>query len=328
MKRNAKLVVLMAFMLAFTVCASSGLAEDTFPSKPITMIDPWSPGGGCDIMGRILASVAAENLGQPIIMKYITGGSGVRGAEALTRANADGYTTATIAYGAIINQTVSQPDKAHFGKDDFVWVCQVSAGPCVLVANPKAPFKTIPEMVEYVKKNPGKIIYSSSGRFGFVHTAWARLIRAMGIEGKMIHLPTRGGGPAMKECLGGHALVTGGTPAVSSQHIQAGTVIPLGTSDDERWPLLKQIPTVKEVIGKEISPTTLWIAIAVPKGTPPDRVEFLREGFKKIMDTQSVQRLMARTGDVPKYMSGPDFQKKFDREWAEGKDMASLLLEK
>ena len=328
MKKSGKLVLLMAFLMAFTVCGSSGLAAEKYPVKPITMIDPWPPGGGVDIVGRVLASVAAEYLGQPLIMKYISGAAGVRGAEALSRANPDGYTIGLIAQGAIVNQTVSSPERASFGKDDFVFLAQATATPCVLVANPKAPFKTLPEMVEYVKKNPGKIVYSSSGRFGFVHTAMARLQKATGIQGKMVHLPTKGGAAALKECLGGHTMATGATVAVCTPHIKGGTVIPLAICDTERWPTLPEVPTVKEVLGMDVTPTQLWIAPAVPKGTPADRVQFLREGFGKICKDKSVLKLAERAGDTIVYMDALAFQKKWDNEWKEGKEMSSIMLEK
>ena len=329
MKRlGSKLVLLMAFLMAFTVCGPSGLAAEKYPVKPITMIDPWPPGGGVDIVGRVLASVAAEYLGQPLIMKYISGAAGVRGAEAVSRAKPDGYTIGLIAQGAIVNQSVSSPERASFGKDDFVFLAQVTATPCVLVANPKAPFKTLPEMVEYVKKNPGKIVYSSSGRFGFVHTAFARLQKATGIQGKMVHLPTKGGAAALKECLGGHTMATGATVAVCTPHIKGGTVIPLAICDTERWPTLPEVPTVKEVLGMDVTPTQLWIAPAVPKGTPAERVEFLRDGFGKICKDQSALKLAERAGDKIVYMDALAFQKKWDNEWKEGKEMSSILLEK
>lgn len=329
MKRcGSKLVLLMVFVLVFTAFGSSGMAAGKYPSKPITMIDPWPPGGGVDIVGRILASVAAEHLGQPLIMKYISGAAGVRGAEAASRAKPDGYTIGLLAQGAIVNQSVSIPDRASFKKDDFIFLAQVTATPCVLVANPKAPFKTLPEMVQYVKKNPGKIVYSSSGRFGFVHTAFARLQYATGIKGKMVHLPTKGGAAALKECLGGQTMATGATVAVCTPHIRGGTVIPLAICDAQRWPTLPDVPTVKEVLGKDVTPTQLWIAPAVPKGTPADRVEFLRENFAKICKNKSVLKLATRAGDKIAYMNALDFQKKWENEWKEGKELSSILLEK
>ena len=329
MKRcGSKLVLLMVFVLVFTVFGSSGLAAGKYPAKPITVIDPWPPGGAVDIASRILASVAAEYLGQPLIMKYIAGAAGVRGAEAISRAKPDGYTVGLIAFGAITNQTVSQPERATFGKDNFVWIAQSSASPVVYVANPKAPFKTLPEMVRYVKKNPGKIVFSSSGRFGVIHVAYARLQKLTGTEGTMVHLPTKGGAGAVKECLGGHTMITGGLPGVVMPHIKAGTLIPLGVCDKQRWPTLPDIPTVKEVLGKDITPTNLWVSTCVPKGTPADRVKYLREGFKKICQDKSVVKLATYTGDMIIYMDGPEFQKKFEAEWEEAKGLVSILLEK
>ena len=331
MKRASnKLVLIMVIAVASSIILLGAVAKaaDPFPTKPITMIDPWPPGGGVDIIGRILASVATEHLGQPLVMKYISGAAGVRGAEEGSLATPDGYTITLIGFGAIVTQTVSMPEKATFGKDDFVFIAQASTSPCVLVANPKAPFKTIKELIAYVKKNPGKIVYSSSGRFGFVHSAVGRLIKAAGIEGTMIHLPTKGGAAAAKELLGGHTMLSGGTVSLLEPHIRAGSVVPLAICDTKRNPLIPDVPTIKEASGFDISPTTLWVAPAVPKGTPADRVEFLRKGFKKILEDKSVIKLAARTGDQISYLSGPDMQKKWEQEFSEAGALSSILLEK
>jgi tripartite-type tricarboxylate transporter receptor subunit TctC len=329
MKRfESKLVLLLVPVLVFAVFVSTGLAAGKYPTKPITAIDPWPPGGGVDIVGRMLGSVAAEYLGQPLILKYISGAAGVRGAEAVSRAKPDGYTIGLFTMGAIINTPTSQPETAPFGKDSFVWIAQFTASPCVLVAHPKAPFKTLPEMIKYVKANPGKIVYSSSGRFGFVHVAFARLIQAEGLKGKMVHLPTKGGAGAVKEALGGHTMATGGTPGVTSPHIRGGTLIPMAVCDTKRWPTLPDIPTLKEVLGKDITPTKLWVSACVPKGTPKDRIQFLREGFAKMAQNKSVVKMAIRIGDRIEYLSGPDMQKKWENEWKEAKGLLPILMEK
>jgi tripartite-type tricarboxylate transporter receptor subunit TctC len=320
-------VFIFTLVFMFAVSGPACFAAD-YPAKPITMIDPWPPGGGVDIVGRIVASVGAEILGQPLIMKYVSGAAGVRGAGEIVTAKPDGYTIILVAFGAIVNQAVADPKSTAYKKDDFVFLSQISASPCVLVANPKAPFKDLKGMVSYVKANPGKIVYSSSGRFGFVHSAFARLIGATGLEGKMIHLPAKGGAGAAKECLGGHTMVTGGTPGVTAPHIRAGSLIPLAVCDTQRWPDLPDVPTLKEALGMDITPTTLWVAPAVPKETPADRVAFLREGFKKILATPSVKKLATRTGDRIVYLSGQEMQEKWNTEWAEANKLLKILLEK
>ncbi len=180
---------------------------------------------------------------------------------------------------------------------------------------------------QYVKANRGKIVYSSSGRFGYVHTAFARLIQAEGLQGKMVHLPTKGGAGAVKECLGGHTMATGGTPGVTGPHIRGGTLIPQAVSDTKRWPTLPNVPTIKEVLGKDVSPTTLWLSPAVPKGTPADRVQFLRDGFNKILHNKSVVKLGIRTGDRIIYLSGTDMQKKWEGEWRDASKLIKVLKE-
>jgi tripartite-type tricarboxylate transporter receptor subunit TctC len=292
------------------------------------MIDPWPPGGGVDIMGRIVASVGREVLGQPLIMKYVAGAAGVRGAGEIARSKPDGYTVGLLGFGAIVNQAVADPESATYKKDDFVFLAQISASPCILVANPKAPFKTLKEMIGYAKANPGKIVYSSSGRFGFVHSAFARLISATSLQKKMVHLPAKGGAEAVKECLGGHTMVTGGTPSVTGPHIRAGLFIPLAVYDTKRWAELPQVPTIKEALGIDITPTTFWVAVCVPKSTPADRIRFLRQGYKKILATESVVKMAKRIGDPISYLTGPDMQEKWDQEWSEANQLLDVLLEK
>lgn len=321
-------VTLLFVMLTFSMNVAPTLAADKFPSKPITMIDPWPPGGSADIVGRILASVAQEYLGQPLVMKYRAGAAGVRGSEAVSRADADGYTMGILGFGAIINQVVAYPKRAPYKKDDFVFICQMSSNPCVLVANEEAPFKTLKEMIKYVKANPSKVVYSTSGRFGFVHTGFARLIKAAGLEGKMLHLPTKGGAGAAKECLGGHSMVTGGTTGVVLPHIASGSFVPLAVCLDKRMPELPKVPTVSELLGVKVGPTTFWTALCVPKGTPSDRVKLLRVKFAEVLKDKSVIKLFKRTGARLVCLTGEQMQKKWDDEWKSGKELVSVLLEK
>ena len=313
---------IFVIILAVTLALTPAVGAEKYPSRPITLIVGYSAGGITDGIARTLIETVKEVLGVPVVVLNKPGAGTAIAIETVKNSKPDGYTIGIVGMGAAVNQNVAYPENATFGKDSLIFIAQMVASPCVLVASPKAPFKTLPEMVKYVKANPGKVVYSSSGRFGFVHTAVTRLIQAEGLEGKMIHLPTKGGAAAVKECLGGHTMLTGGTPGVTGPHIRGGTLIPLGLCDNERWPMLKEVPTLKEVLGKDISPTTLWLSTAVPKGTPADRVQFLRDGFNKILHNKSVVRIGQRTGDLIRYLSGPDMQKKWEGEW---KDAAVLI---
>ena len=330
MRRLESKIVLAVFMSLFLTFGALGVSAQAgdYPDKPITMIDPWPPGGGADLIGRVAASVSTEYMGQPLIMKYVAGAAGLRGAEAVSRSDADGYTIGLIGQGAIANQTVTMGDKATFKKDDFIFLCQMTANPCLLVANAKAPFKTLPEMIEYVNAHPGEVVFSSSGRFGFVHTAYARLMEAADIRGKMTHLPTSGGAAATKECLGGRSMVTGNPPGVLSAHIEAGTLIPLAICDTKRAAAFPNVPTVKEALGVDVTPTEFWVSPAVPKGTPPERVQFLREQFAKICTDKSVVKMAERMDNPINYVSGEDFQKKWDNEWVEAARLADVFMDK
>lgn len=316
----------MSFLLVLPilgVMAMNSYAVD-YPDKPIIMIDPWPPGGSADLTGRLAASVASEYLKQPISMKYEAGAAGMRGAEALSRADADGYTVGLIGQGAIINQTANM-QKAPFGKDDFEFIGQMTALPCLLVAKADAPFKSLNEMVAYIKAHPKEIVYSSSGRYGFVHTAIVRVLAAADAKNTMIHLPTKGGAAATTELLGGRSQVSGNPVSVLAPHIKAGTIIPLAICDTERHPDLPDVPTVSEVLGVDVTPTEFWIAPAVPKGTPPERLKYLRDKFAEISKDPSVNKMAAKMGNPIRYISGEDFQKKWDKEWKEAKELGELF---
>jgi tripartite-type tricarboxylate transporter receptor subunit TctC len=291
--------------------ARAGFAQETFPSRAITMISPFPPGGVSDVITRPLDAALEQVWKQPVVLENKSGAAGAVGAQYVANAKPDGYTLLThivsISGFATVDKLFDRQPK--FTNADFIPLARIVADPIVLIANNDTPYKTVKELVEDAKANPDKLIYSSSGLYGASHVPTQIFARTAGI--KMRHLPTNGGGPAVTAVLGGNTNFFMSPSSIALPHIRAGKVRPLAVSGSKRLKSVPDVPTFKEA-GYDLD-YYFWVGIFAPKGTPEPVVTKLREGLKAAAHSPLFLDSLDKLGQELAYMGGPEFAK----FWAE-----------
>src|SRR5688500_7198836 len=265
--------VLLAFI------ASCAFAQDPYPSKPITMIVPFPPGGVADITGRPLAAMMERALKQPVVVVNRTGAGGALGMSQVAKSAPDGY---TILMGLSSISIFPVSDRINgktpsYEMKDFAPIALITADPTVLVVSADSPWKNLKEFVESAKAYPGKINYSSSGVYGTLHVAMEIFANAAGI--KLFHVPYQGGGPAVTALLGGqvHALASG--PAAAIGQIKGGKMRALASWSTERLPLMPEVPTFKE-LGYDAE-FYIWSGVFAPAALPTPVLDRLRAAVRE-----------------------------------------------
>jgi tripartite-type tricarboxylate transporter receptor subunit TctC len=290
-----------------------------YPTKPVTLVIPFGAGGSHDMTARAVTSVAAEYLGQPILVQLKPGGGGAIASDFVSKAAPDGYTL--LFGGSGPNTTLPAIEGRSKGPDDFVAVCRVNYSPSVIVARPDAPFKTFKEMLAWAKSNPGKLVFGNTGPWGAGDLSWKLIVKETGIDAK--NVPHDGGGPALVAVLGGHVDVSGLFSAQTLPHIQAGKLRALAVTDTERDPSLRDVPTCKEAGVNMVY--LMWRGVLAPKGTPRGIVDKLAEAFKKMAWNKSVVPMITQLGDEIHFMGPDDFARAWREEYQTQKELAKIF---
>src|SRR6266446_2934599 len=309
------------FLLALLALSTAGAAQD-YPSKPITMVVPFPPGGVAEIVGRPLAAIMEKSLKQPIVLINRPGAGGAVGMASVAKGAADGY---TILMGLSSISIFPVSDRIN-GKTpayelaDFAPIALITADPTILVVRSDGPYKTVKDFVEAAKANPGKMNYSSSGVYGTLHVAMEIFANAAGI--KLFHIPYQGGGPAVTALLGGQVEAVASGPAVAIGQIKGGKMRALASWSDKRLQLLPEIPTFKE-LGYDAE-FYIWSGVFVPAATPAPIVAQLRDAVREVVHSAEFRSAMEKVETPVRYLDAPEFQKYWERDAARLK----LALEK
>jgi tripartite-type tricarboxylate transporter receptor subunit TctC len=295
---------------AAALAAGTAQAEDAYPSRAITLINPFPPGGAADVVGRPFAAALEPIVKQPVVIETKAGAAGAVGAQFAASAKPDGYTLlvhiVSISGFAEMDRLFGRQPK--FTRADFVPIARFTEGPMVLVVNTETPYKTLKELVEDAKKRPNEIVFSSSGLYGALHLPTALFLKAADIQ--MRHLPTNGGGPALTAVLGNNAQVLVSSVAAANSHIRAGKLRALACFSSKRAASLPDVPTLKE-LGHDVE-FSLWVGLFAPKGTPTDVVNKLRTESRKAADSETFKKAIDNIGDVIAYLDQPEFAKFWD----------------
>ena len=279
----------LALSICFLTIAFNAWAQ-SWPSRPIRMVVPLSPGGFADVPGRILAARLSSSLGYNVFVENRPGAGGTIGADFVAKSAPDGYTLLFTGTPHVISAWIYKK-LPYDALKDFEPVALVASGPYVLVVNPQLPVHSVRELVAAAKAQPGKIDYASSGNGSAQHLVSALFASMAGIE--LNHVPYKGSGPAMQDLLGGQVKVSfAGIPNVLP-HVKAGRLRALAVSTPRRAPDLPEVPTVAEagVPGYE---ATLWLNLAAPPGTPAEIVQRLyTETAKALQDVELQQNFRA-----------------------------------
>ncbi|MCA0250546.1 MAG: tripartite tricarboxylate transporter substrate binding protein [Proteobacteria bacterium] len=255
---------IMAFVLAALVGVQAQAAD--YPEKPITVIVPFPPGGSSDVTARLVSKKLAERVGQSIVIDNKGGANGSIGATALKQAKPDGYTILVGSIGVFAINPALFKDLRYDPMQDFDLLSVAVRTPNVLVASPNFPANTVAELVEYLKKNPNKVTFASSGTGSSDHLTAALFLQKTGTTGT--HVPYKGGGPAINDLIAGHANVSFQNLGAIAPHVKSGKLKALGVTSGQRNPTLPNVPTMAESGVKDLEVYS-WQAAAAPKGLPP-----------------------------------------------------------
>jgi len=300
--------------LVVSLLSFAGWAQDPYPSKPVTMIVPFPPGGVADIVGRPLAASMEKVLKQPVVVVNRTGAGGAVGMTAVAKTPPDGYTI-LMALSSISVFPVSDRingKQPSYEMHDFAPIALVTADPTVLVVRTDSPWRTLQEFVATAKAYPGKINYSSAGVYSTLHVAMEIFAHAAGI--KLFHVPYQGGGPAVTALLGGqvHALASG--PAAAIGQIKGGKMRALASWSTERLKLLPEIPTFKE-LGYDAE-FYIWSGVFVPAATPAPVQQKLRDAVRQAANSAEFRGAMGKVATPIQYLDAPEFSKYWERDAA------------
>ena len=305
----SRVLLLLLLALALRV-----YAQESYPSKPITMIVPFPPGGVADIVGRPLASQMEKTLKQPVVVVNRTGAGGAVGMASVAKAAPDGY---TILMGLSSISIFPVSDRINgktpsYEMKDFAPIALITADPTVLVVSADSPWKNLKEFVESAKAYPGKINYSSSGVYGTLHVAMEIFANSAGI--KLFHVPYQGGGPALTALLGGqvHALASGPAPAVGQ--IKAGKMRALASWSTERLPLMPEVPTFKE-LGYDAE-FYIWSGVFAPAAIPTPVLDRLRAAVREAANSPEFKGAMEKVQTPVSYLDAPAFRTYWERDAA------------
>jgi tripartite-type tricarboxylate transporter receptor subunit TctC len=276
----------------------------SYPARPVRIVSGFPPGGISDTYARLIAQWLSEHMGQQFIVENRPGAGGNIAAESVARADPDGYTLLLTTSADAWNSTLYVNNKFNLVRD-LVPVAPVSRGPGVLVVHPSLAVKTVAELIAHVKENPGKVTMASAGIGSAPHMFWELFRTRTGVN--MVHVPYRGGGPAITDLLAGQVLSYFGTMASAVAQIKAGTLRALAVTAASRLAVLPDVPAMAEVLpGYEAS---IFVGISAPRGTPAEIVTRLNREINAGVGDDKLRQRIADLGDLPLAMSVAEFGK-------------------
>ena len=289
------------------LAALPAMAQDKFPSRPITLVVPFPPGGSVDIMARQYSEPLSRVLGVPIVVENRAGAGGSVGAQYVARSKADGYTLVVSSQSSHLANPLTQPKIGYDPVKDFENIAILGRQPNALVVHSSLPFKTFKEFIDYAKKNPGKLNYGSGGVGSMGQLNVEMLKVSTGVF--TTHIPYRGGTPLITGVLGNEVQFILDNLVIMLPHIQAGKVRALAVAADQRLPQLPDVPTMAEVGHPELNLTS-WTGLAAPAGTPEAVVQTLYKAVRQVATSPAmVANLKDRGVIVPEEMSPAAFEK-------------------
>ena len=307
-------------LLSFVSLAAAAWAQDAYPSKAITLVVPFPPGGVADIVARPAADAMGRYLKQPVVIENKAGAGGGIGMGFVAKAKPDGYTL-LLALSSI--SILPEADKVTgrsplYTLEQFVPIARFTADPTVLAVRADSPWKTLQDFIADAKRRPGAITYGSSGNYGTMHMPMEMLAHAAGV--KLLHVPYTGGGPAVVALLSGNvdALSTG--PSTIIQHVKAGKVRVLASWGDKRLASLPDVPTLSESGVPAVF--FQWSALFAPAGTPESALAKLREAAKAAASDKAFISALAAVETPVQYLDAPELQRFWE---ADAKTLAEAV---
>jgi tripartite-type tricarboxylate transporter receptor subunit TctC len=303
-----RLSVLAVGLLA---CAAVSAQPAAFPTRPVTLVVPFPPGGGTDTGARIVAQRLSVKWGQPVLVENRGGAAGQVGADMVSKARPDGYTLLVGNIGtqsinpALYKKMAYDPDKA------FAPITLIAELPLAMMVNPQVPARTPKEFIALAKAQPGKLSYSSSGAGGGPHLAAEMFKESTGTF--ILHVPYRGGGPAISDLLAGHVQLSFMTVLEASGHIKAGKLRALAVTSDKRVGALPDVPTLAESVVPGFNSIS-WIGLLAPAATPRELVEKISADVREVVASDEVKGRLTELGAIPSTTTPAQFATLIDND--------------
>ena len=293
-------IVVAALCIGVSSAYGPAHAQQSYPSKPITLILPYAPGGSTSTLAYLIRQKLTEDWGQPVVVMHRPGGSATIGAAAAAKAAPDGYTFVLVTATHLISPLLMQVP--YHPIDDFAAVSPVSTVEVMLVAHPSVPAKNLQELIALAKARPGELNYATASAGSPAHLAAEMFSMRVGI--RMQAIAYKGGAPAVNDLLGGQVELLFGNPINVAHHIRSGRLKALAVSGEHRLPALSQVPTFAEG-GLKNFDVGFWQGILAPAGTPRPIIDQLAAEIARIMALPDIVDKLAKLGVEP-YVASPD----------------------
>ena len=302
---------LCTLLAAFAFGVPAYAQPPAYPSKPLKLIIPFPPGGSNDVVGRMIAAQLSIRLDKPVVVENVGGAGGLIGTEMAAKAAPDGYTLVLISVAFAFNPAIYKLN--YDPATAFTPVAMLGAGPVVIAVNPKVPVANVGELIALAREKPGQLNYATAGVGSFQHLASELFKQQAGID--MVHVPFKGGGPAMMDVIAGNTQVAVGSLVQMVPQIKAGRLKALGVGSAQRLPVIPEVPTISEsgLPGFEV---TNWWGIAAPAGTPRAITERLHRELSAVVASAETKKRFEAEGADPLSMAPEEFARFIARETA------------
>jgi tripartite-type tricarboxylate transporter receptor subunit TctC len=289
--------MMFAALAAASVFSAAGVATaQTYPTRPITLVVPFPPGGSTGIVARVLADKMSETLGQPVVVDNRGGAGGLTGGRSVAKSPPDGYTLLATSTGTMAIGPSLYPNSGFDPRKDFAPIGRIGTGFNALVVHQSVPARTVVELIAYAKQNPGKLSVGSAGGGTLSHLSAELFAGLAGI--KFTHIPYRGNGPAFTDLLGGHILMQFVPIVQAHTNIASGQVRALGVTGARRSNLLPDLPTIAEA-GLPGYEATQQYGLVAAAGTPRPIIEQLNRALRTALASDEVRKRLANDGAEP-----------------------------
>lgn len=322
-----RLFILVAALVLFAFAVPNTADAAAYPNKPIVVVIPFGPGGSHDLHARGITSIITDIIGQPMIVKLLPGGAGMKATGFVANSRPDGYTILFTHNG--IDMIVPQTRKVPFDTQKaFKTIAKINHSNAIMITRSDSKYKTFKEFIAAAKKNPGQINVGHSGVWGSSYTTYMTIANATGI--KVNHIPHKGGGPLLRATLAGRIAIGFASPPQAIPHLRSGKIRALAIIADKRLtthPVFKDIPSTKELGYPGLGFTMERIFMA-PSKIPADRMKVLQDAFVKLQSNKSYKRFMKSIGMPMQFMTGTEYDKIRPKEFARFNKVIRAMLKK